>query len=90
MRSFGVSRHIMMPPRFLAVVFLLVCAWIGFSSALPLYAETEEGPDVGFAYDDFELTLEPGHRTEIAGPYRPSEELAVVACGADPSPPHSL
>ncbi len=28
--------------------------------------------------------------TEIAGPYRPSEELAVVACGADSSPPHSL
>jgi len=28
--------------------------------------------------------------TEIAGPNRPSEELAVVACGADPSPPHSL
>jgi len=28
--------------------------------------------------------------TEIAGPNRPSEELAVVACAADPSPPHSL
>jgi len=28
--------------------------------------------------------------TEVAGPYRPSEELAVVACGADPSPPPSL
>ena len=28
--------------------------------------------------------------SEVAGPYRPSEELAVVACGADPSPPYSL
>ncbi len=28
--------------------------------------------------------------TKIAGPNRPSEELAVVACAADPSPPHSL
>lgn len=28
--------------------------------------------------------------TEIAGPHRPSEELAVVACAADPSPPGSL
>jgi hypothetical protein len=28
--------------------------------------------------------------TEIAGPHRPSEELAVVAYAADPSPPHSL
>ena len=28
--------------------------------------------------------------TEIAGPPRPSEDLAVVACAADPSPPQSL
>jgi hypothetical protein len=28
--------------------------------------------------------------TEIAGPNRPSEDLAVVACAADPSPPNSL
>ena len=27
---------------------------------------------------------------EIAGPQRPSEGLAVVACAADPSPPQSL
>ena len=27
---------------------------------------------------------------EIDGPHRPSEELAVVACAADPSPPQSL
>ncbi len=35
----------------------------------------------------------PGHRsgfTEIAGADRPSEELAVVACAADPSPPDSF
>jgi hypothetical protein len=28
--------------------------------------------------------------TETGGPNRPSEELAVVACAADPSPPYSL
>ena len=59
----------MTPPRFLGIAFLLGCAWIGLLSALPLRAETAEGPDVGFAYDDFDLTLEPGHRTEIAGPF---------------------
>lgn len=35
----------------------------------------------------------PGHRsglTEIAGADRPREELAVVACAADPSPPDSF
>jgi hypothetical protein len=39
---------------------------------------------------DPQLSRRRSSLTEIAGPYRPSEELAVVACGADPSPPHSL
>ncbi len=35
---------------------------------LPLRAAAD-GPDLGFLYDRFDLTLAPGERTEIAGPF---------------------
>ncbi len=59
----------MTPRRLLAGALVLVCAWVGVLTSQPLHAGTAEGPDVGLAYDDFDLTLEPGHRTEIAGPF---------------------
>jgi hypothetical protein len=40
----------------------------------PLRAAAAEETDAGFAYDEFDLTLEPGHRTEIAGPFYYDEQ----------------
>src|SRR5450756_1876370 len=34
----------------------------------------EDNLATGFLYDDFDLTLEPGHRTEAAGPFYYSEQ----------------
>ena len=38
----------------------------------------------GFLYDDFDLTLEPGHRTEVAGPFYYSEQKESEATVAFP------
>lgn len=48
-------------------LLLLIC-----SAAAPVFAD--EPVHAGFIYDDFQLTLEQGHRTEILGPLFYSEQ----------------
>jgi len=43
------------------------------AGALPLSARADS-PDAGFLFDEFNLTLAPGHRTEAAGPFYYSEQ----------------
>ena len=40
----------------------------------PAHLRAEDSFHAGFLYDDFKLTLEPGHRTEVLGPLFYSEE----------------
>ncbi len=49
---------------------LLFC---GLASALSALAE-EDGPHAGFLFDESELTLAPGHRTEVLGPLYYSQQ----------------
>src|SRR4051812_361959 len=47
--------------------------WVGVA-ILPFHARGDEPVHAGFLYDNFELTLAPGHRTEAAGPFFYSEQ----------------
>ncbi len=54
----------------------LVCALLGASGA--------DAPDAGFLFDEFNLTLAPGHRTEAVGPFYYSEEQETQRIWAVP------
>src|SRR4051794_29444712 len=47
--------------------------WVGVAF-LPFHARCDEPVHAGFLYDNFELTLAPGRRTEAAGPFFYSEQ----------------
>jgi hypothetical protein len=78
-------RHLM--TRLFSSLGICLFVWFCFlvAPASSLKAETPtEGPDVGFAYDDFDLTLETGHRTEIGGPFYYREQLETSRIWAVP------
>src|SRR5262245_38584399 len=47
---------------------------LGFALALPLAVRAQDDKHFGFAFDESDLTLEPGRRTEAAGPFFYSQE----------------
>ncbi len=59
---------------------LLLAIW--WPAATPVRAD--DGPSAGFIFDSFSLVLEPGHRTEAAGPFYYSEKKAGEATLALP------
>ena len=69
--------------------YLIICClgMSGLASAQVLRAEPFRA---GFIYDDFELTLAPGHRQEILGPFFYNEQKEtqhhVGLPGFDPRP----
>ena len=59
-------------PTRLALCLLL---WgLGLALSVPLSALATDGPPAGPLFDEFDLTLAPGHRTEALGPFFYSEE----------------
>jgi hypothetical protein len=67
----------------LAIRWILL-AWLGLAGALPdsLYAEDEF--HAGFFYDHSKLTLDAGHRMEVAGPLFYSEQKETESTWAFP------
>jgi hypothetical protein len=52
--------------------FAILC--VGLAAILPAQMRGADWLHAGFLYDDFKLTLEPGHRTEALGPLFYSQE----------------
>ena len=54
-----------MPPSI--AKYLIICG-LGIWALNPAQTAQADSFQAGFIYDDFKLTLAPGHRTEILGP----------------------
>ena len=48
---------------------LLQVGWLGWSLCLPTVTHAQDGFSAGPLYDQFPLTLDSGHRTEVIGPF---------------------
>ncbi|MBI3853764.1 MAG: hypothetical protein HY298_26275 [Verrucomicrobia bacterium] len=46
----------------------LIIFWLGMGAGLPLKGQAADSLHAGCLFDDFALTLSPGHRTEVMGP----------------------
>jgi len=62
------------------VVFL----WLSLAGTAALAAEQDSAAHAGFLYDEFKLTLAPGHRTEALGPFYYSEQKETQRIWAVP------
>ena len=64
---------------------LCLLLWgLGLALSVPLSALAEDGPPAGPLFDEFDLTLAPGHRTEALGPFFYSEEEETQRAWAVP------
>ena len=63
--------------------WLLLLALV-LSATLSPSASGSEAPHAGFLYDEFDLTLTPGHRTEAVGPFFYSQEKETQRIWAVP------
>ena len=66
----------------LALCLLLWALALGVSTPLSTWAE--DGPDAGFLYDEYDLTLAPGHRIEAVGPFYYSQQKETQRLWAVP------
>jgi hypothetical protein len=55
-------------------LFWRLCLALILLVGVPVRTYAEDGPDAGFLYDSYNLTLAPGHRTEAVGPFFYSEQ----------------
>jgi hypothetical protein len=61
-----------------------VFLWLGLAGTATLAAEAASAAHAGFLYDEFNLTLAPGHRTEALGPFYYSEQKETQRIWAVP------
>ncbi len=57
---------------------------LAWASTAPLRSWGADAPDAGFLFDEFNLTLAPGHRTEALGPFYYSEQQETKRIWAVP------
>jgi hypothetical protein len=67
-----------------ALTLCFVLFWIGLAVAATPNAAGDESLDAGPLFDEFDLTLAPGHRTEALGPFYYSEEKEAQRTWAVP------